>query len=137
MAHDPARVADTLAWLGKSELDLRAARNGLAASPPLVEDVLFHCQQAVEKVLKGFLTWHDSPFRKTHDLAVIGQQCVELDNSLESLCSRAGGLTVYAWFFRYPGQSEHPAEEEARQALALAQEVYDAIHDRLPEDIRA
>ncbi len=135
MAHDPTRVADTRAWLGKGEMDLRAARNGFEATPPLLEDVLFHCQQAVEKVLKGFLTWHDRPFRKTHDLAVTGQQCVELDNSLEALCCRAGGLTVYAWFFRYPGESEQPSEEEARHALALAQEVNDAIRDRLPENV--
>ena len=135
MEHDPTRVADTRAWLGKSEMDLRAARNGLEAIPPLLEDVLFHCQQAVEKALKGFLTWHDNPFRKTHDLAVIGQQCVELDNSLESLSHRAADLTVYAWFFRYPGGSEQPSEEEARHALALAQEVYDAIRDRLPENV--
>ena len=38
----------------------------MAADPPLLEDALFHCQQAVEKVLKALLTWHDEPFRKTH-----------------------------------------------------------------------
>ena len=120
MGHDPTRVADTRAWLDKAEMDLHAARNGLEAAPPLLEDVLFHCQQAVEKVLKGFLTWHDSPFRKTHDLGVIGQQCVELDNSLESLCLGAAELPVYAWVFRYPGEPGQPVEEEARQALSMA-----------------
>lgn len=136
MEHDPTREADARAWLDKSQMDLRAARNSLGAAPPLLEDVLFHCQQAVEKVLKGFLTWHDRPFRKTHDLAVIGRQCIELDSSLEPLCRRAERLTVYAWFFRYPGESEEPVEEEARQALALAQEVYDTIRARLPENLR-
>jgi hypothetical protein len=29
---------------------------------------VFHCQQAAEKALKGFLAWHDVPFRKTHTL---------------------------------------------------------------------
>lgn len=134
MGPDPTRAADTRAWLDKSEMDLRAARNGFEATPPLLEDVLFHCQQVVEKVLKGFLTWHDHPFRKTHDLAVIGRQCVELDKSLESLCRRAADLTIYAWFFRYPGEAEQPTEEETRQALTLAQEVYDAIRNRIEKE---
>jgi len=120
MGYDPTRVADTRAWLAKSELDLRAARNGLEAAPPLLEDALFHCQQAVEKVLKGFLTWHDNPFQKTHDLAVIGRQCVELDNSLESLCHRAADLTVYAWFFRYsPARRSPPATEDGPTGACL------------------
>lgn len=73
--------------------------------------------------------------RKTHDLAVIGRQCVELDDSLEPLCRRAADLTIYAWFFRYPGELEQPAEEEARQALTLAQEVYDAIRNRIEREM--
>ncbi len=48
--------------------DLRGAEIDLAALPPLLGDVTFHCQQAVEKTLKGYLTWHDHGFRKTHDL---------------------------------------------------------------------
>ena len=51
MAHDPARVADTRAWLGKSEMDLRAARNGFKATPPLLEDILFPTDQG--KVRRG------------------------------------------------------------------------------------
>ena len=68
MPHDPQRVADTMAWLRRSEDDLRAAEVDLAADAPLLGDAAFHCQQAVEKALKAFLTWHDLPFRKTHDL---------------------------------------------------------------------
>jgi hypothetical protein len=43
------------------------ARIDLAASPPLIGDALFHCQQAAEKGMKGFLTMHDRIFQKTHD----------------------------------------------------------------------
>jgi hypothetical protein len=38
---------------------LRGADIDLAASPPIIEDMLFHCQQAAEKAMKGFLTAHD------------------------------------------------------------------------------
>lgn len=64
MPHDPARVADTRAWLGRAATDLRAAALDLGADPPILEDLVFHCQQAVEKAMKGLLAWHDQPFGK-------------------------------------------------------------------------
>jgi HEPN domain-containing protein len=51
---------------------------------------LFHCQQAAEKALKGFLAWHDQPFPKTHDLGKLGKQAVEVDPTLEPLIEVRG-----------------------------------------------
>jgi HEPN domain-containing protein len=133
MAADAARVADSQGWIRRAAADLRGADIDLAAIPPLIGDAVFHCQQAAEKALKAFLAWHDVPFRKTHDLAEIGQQCAVLDRSLESLCRRAEGLTTFAWIFRYPGELEEPPVEDAVSALALAREVYQAVISRLPE----
>ena len=76
MPHDPIRIADVRSWIHKAARDLLAGDHERAADPPILEDVVFHAQQAVEKVLKGFLAWHDHPFRKTHDLIEIGQACV-------------------------------------------------------------
>lgn len=59
-------------------------------------------QQAAEKALKAFLTWHDRPFGKTHNLVELGGQCVLLDATLEGVLAPAGALTEYAWKFRYP-----------------------------------
>ena len=81
MPHDAARLDETRSWLNKASKDLRAAAHDLQAAPPLLEDVDFHCQQAAEKVLKGFLVWHEKPFRKTHSLEEIGEQCLEIDVS--------------------------------------------------------
>lgn len=136
MPHDPARVADTRSWLTKADTDCRAAAFELTAKPPFAADVVFHAQQAAEKALKGYLAWHDVPFRKTHDLAEIGRQCVEIDSSLEPLLARAARLTEYAWKFRYPGAPDDPTREEAEKALAQAREVLEAILGRLPPEVR-
>jgi HEPN domain-containing protein len=136
MQHDAQRLGDTAAWIRRAELDLRAAEVDLATDPALLGDAAFHCQQAAEKTLKGFLTWHDAPFRRTHDLAEIGQQCISLDMSIEATCRRAERLTSYAWTFRYPGDVEEPARDEVEDALALAREVYDAVLSRLPAEVR-
>lgn len=136
MPHDPARVAETRGWLVRASSDVRAAEHELRATPPLLDDIVFHCQQAAEKSLKGFLTWHDRPFRKTHSIEELGEQCLQVDPTLKVLIDRAVPLTEYAWKFRYPGEPEEPSSQEAEEALATAREVYAAIVARLPVEAR-
>ena len=137
MLHDPARLADTRAWLVKAGDDLRAADHDRTAVPPLLGDAAFHCQQAVEKALKAFLAWHDEPFRKTHNLEELGQACLALDSSLQPLVDRAVPLTEYAWKFRYPGEAESPSAREVNDALAAAGEVLAAVRSRVPPEAGA
>jgi HEPN domain-containing protein len=126
MSLEAARIAEARSWLVKAA----------SVTPPLLDDIAFHTQQAVEKTLKGFLAWHDRPFRKTHDLVELGQACVDVDASLEPLLRGAAPLTEYAWRFRYPGELEEPSPEEASAAFALAREVHEAILSRMPSSVR-
>ena len=59
-----------------------------------------------------------------------------VDSTLEPLLRCAAPLTEYAWKFRYPGEPEPPPLNEAEAALALAREVYEAILNRLPAEVR-
>ncbi len=65
MSPEAETAAEVREWLAKVALDLRGAQIDLQAEPPLLEDALFHCQQAIEKTLKALLVWHDTPFRDT------------------------------------------------------------------------
>lgn len=136
MPHDPALIAETRAWLSKAAKDLAAAQYELLATPPFAEDVLFHAQQAVEKSLKAFLTWHGNPFRKTHNLVELGEACAGIDTTLEPSLRRAAPLTEYAWKFRYPGNVEEPTSDEAAAALSTAIDVYGIVLDRLPDQVK-
>ena len=136
MPPESDRAAETRAWFQKAALDLSAAEFELTGDASLAGDIVFHAQQAAEKAMKGLLVWHDRPFRKTHDLAEIGAQCGEVDPTLTPICRRADPLTVFAWAFRYPGDPDPPSAEEARAALALAREVYEAMLARLPREVR-
>lgn len=132
----PEKIAEVRAWLKRATNDLRAADIGLHADPPLLEDVLFHCQQAVEKAMKGFLTAHDRVFRKTHDLDELGSECVVIEPGLAETVDATRDLTVFAWEFRYPGNEEVPDEQEARKCYALARKAFDEIVSRLPKNTR-
>ena len=136
MPHDPLLITEARGWFAKAANDLRAAHHEFSAMPPLLDDIVFHCQQAAEKAMKGFLTWHNRPFRKTHSLEEIGEQCLEIDQTLKPLVDRAVPLTDYAWKFRYPGEPEEPPLPEAQSAFELAREVYDTILSRLPAEVR-
>lgn len=134
MPHDPILIADTKAWLKKSANDLRGAMLDMEADPPLLEDAVFHCQQAVEKSIKAFLAFHDKPFRKTHNLEELGEACLKIDNTLADLVEEAVPLSEYAWAYRYPGDAESPELEESEAALSTAQKIYNAILNRVPEE---
>lgn len=136
MQHDPVRLGDTRAWLTRAAKDLRSAEHGFTASPPLLEDVVFHCEQAVEKAFKGFLIWHDIPFRRTRSLEELGRQCMKIDPTLKGPVDQAVPLSEYAWKFRYPGELEEPTNEEAEEALKTSREVYDAVLACLPREAR-
>lgn len=135
MPFDPVLLEDTRGWLPRPQADLGARRWDLVAAPPFLEDALFHFQQAVEKAEKAFLTWYDVPFRKTHDLQELAQQCSATDPSLAEVLERAADLSDYAWKLRYPDMPAYVDTEEAQRGLVLAQEILDAIRARLPAEV--
>jgi HEPN domain-containing protein len=135
MPLDPAVVAEAKSWLAKAAGDLAAGAHDLRAEPPLVEDVVFHAQQAVEKALKGFLTWHGRVFRKTYNLVELGGAVSVIAPPLEGLLRQAAPLTEYAWKFRYPGHAESPSPDEARQALAVAEKVFQRVRAEIPTEV--
>ena len=55
-------------WLTKAQHDLTAARVLAAQAEPLLDTAVYHCQQAGEKVVKGFLTFCDCEFERIHDV---------------------------------------------------------------------
>ena len=135
MQLDWEKVAEVRAWLSKANDDLRAADAVIALEPPTLGVALFLAQQAAEKSMKGFLTWHDKAFRKSHNLVEIGKLCVAVDPTLEPLLREASTLTEYAWRFRYPGEPDVPSKQEALDALSLAKRTQADIIARLPAEV--
>jgi HEPN domain-containing protein len=130
MSPDQFRHEETRAWLDRACRDLRAAKLLIAGEANA--EALFHCQQAVEKALKAFLTFHERTFRRTHDLGDLGSQCLAFDDSLQPVVSQAEALTQYAWRFRYPGDSYEPDSAEAQEGLEKAEAAVGVVERRLP-----
>ena len=135
MSPDEAKVELVRQWLAKVEHDLAAVERALQP-PPIADVAVFHCQQAAEKALKAYLTWHDQPFRKTHLLQELVRQCAALDPAFAALAAAAATLTPYASEFRYPEGPADPTPEATVEALRLAQLVVAFVHQRLPASVR-
>ncbi len=134
MPPDSPRVRETSEWFLKASRDLLAAEVLLKAVPPLLGEAAFHCQQCAEKAMKGYLAWHDIPFPRTHDLALIGGLCTGHDRDLETVCRTAEPLSVFAWVFRYPGDPAEPTRPETGAAIETARTVFAALLARLPSE---
>ena len=130
MTPDDAKAEEAHSWLFRASDDLASAR--ILADSGHFANALFFCQQAAEKSLKGFLTWHQTPFRRTHDLEELGEACTVIDGTFSTLVEQADVLSDYAWKLRYPGSPYAPGLGETEAMLTLASAVFREIQARLP-----
>ena len=123
-------------WMIKAGRDLRSAAELSAASPPLLDTAAYHCQQAAEKALKGFLVFHDIRFDKTHDIEVLLSQASTIDRAFSSWASAAGLLTPLAVEYRYPGAFAEPEPDEFKEAYESASQLFAFVLERLPDIVK-
>lgn len=126
-------------WLTRASHDLQAARTLAAGEEPLLDTAIYHCQQAAEKAVKGWLQSQDDPFPKTHDIEDLVAQAAKLHRDFNQLAKAAAVLTPYVSAFRYPGGGSDepmPSSEEFDTALQHAQAIYDFVLNLLPADTR-
>jgi HEPN domain-containing protein len=139
------RAALARQWLIRAEEDLAMAKLGAGAEPPLLGNAVYHCQQAFEKALKGFLAWYDQPLRRAHLLPDLVEWCLPLDPDFANLADSAATVSPYVFRFRYPldeleglppSVPSEPSREEAEHALNLAAEAVNFVLARLPSAAR-
>ena len=58
-------------WFNRDDHDLLVAESSLRAPRIAAGVVCYLCQQCTETYLKGFLTSHTTPVRRTHDLTAL------------------------------------------------------------------
>lgn len=127
------RAEEVRQWLRKAQDDLAVARRAIADD--LFEPGCFHCQQAVEKLLKAYLVWNESASPKVHDLALLLDACEKLEDSFSAKRDEWEWLTGYAIITRYPSEVPPPDLEEARKALDAAEDCWRSVEAMLPQDV--
>ena len=126
------------AWLLKAFSDWDTARQIGGLPDGHLDAGIYHCQQAVEKTLKGFLVLHGKPFEKIHDLGKILEQTILVNTAFQEFADAADTLTPYSVAYRYPDEQGglEPTREEFDEALQHAQAIYDFVLSVLPPDAK-
>ena len=131
MSPDPDEVEE---WLQNAKDDLFSAQILIEHEPPVPETACFHCQQAVEKLLKAFLVWKTVYFEKVHSLPYLLDLCEVQESGFASLREKVEALAPYAVEIRYPGKAIEVSSKEAQEALATAESVWKFVLSFLSDE---
>jgi len=120
-------------WRLLAERDMSVADHLASNMRPVPTAIIaFHCQQAVEKYLKGVLVIFDEEPPYIHDLV---QLCRLAEKHRPSFVSISSPCTVINYFSVQPrydfGLSL--SEEDMRLVLAHTKTIKDFIHKEIPE----
>jgi HEPN domain-containing protein len=108
----------------------------LAEGQPAILDIAtYHCQQAAEKALKGFLVNWDQRVGKTHDVGFLVERAMQVEPCFATWCDAAGRLTPFATAYREPGPADQPSSEEFAEALDDAETIYQQALSFLPPEV--
>jgi HEPN domain-containing protein len=89
-------------WLAKAKGDLAGAEACLSSGRVPGWLIGFHCQQAVEKTLKGFLALAGAEPDRTHDVVRLSQLVAAQGGSQPLSEDELSSLTSFAVSERYP-----------------------------------
>jgi HEPN domain-containing protein len=121
----------------KAESDLAAIRRTVTSEGPY-DTGLFHCQQAVEKYLKGLLAVHDINYPKIQDVTVLAELAEPFCPALASLPFSLAEFNPFAVTIRYDdldldNEQSLPLLQEM---LAKVEQVRAVILAVLPEEVK-
>ena len=121
-------------WTEKAAKDLLTVEHELSFPDAVTESVCFHCQQAVEKLLKAYLVFLGVPFTKTHEIGELITKCEDKDSKISVFKEEADKLTDYAIAVRYPEEPFEPTLEEAKDAFEIARKMKEFVLSRITSE---
>ena len=124
-------------WWMKSRRDLLSAKRLAGGAQPYLDTAIYHCQQAIEKALKGWLIYQDQSFGKTHDLRLLATQASEVDPAFTDWIDMIVQVSPYATAYRYPDEILEPTSKEYRQAFQAASKFHEFVCSLLPPELSA
>ena len=122
-------------WLTKARRDLLSAKRLARGKEPYLDTAIYHCQQTVEKSVKGWLVYNDQSFEKTPDLRLLVTQASEVEPKFADWFEVAEQISPYATAYRYPGEVLNPTEAEFQYAFKAANRFYDFVCTLLPIEL--
>ena len=120
-------------WLDKALCDLQSARVLLTwGGGPCT--IAVHCQQAIEKALKGFLLYRTGRHFDGHNLTYLCRQAALVEAFLEGYLEESAALNNLYIETRYPTDLPLEIDEHmVRRYLNMAEDMFASIRQELYE----
>ena len=118
-------------WLKIADEDLRSAKVLLKIE--IFSTATYHCHQAAEKALKGYLAFKMQEILKTHDLIKLVGLCSKLDTKFEKLYDTVEELNPFATKFRYPTEFDIPDFADTEAAIKQTQKIMNFVIKKIAE----
>jgi len=120
-------------WYRSGDEDIISAKILLKESGPN-RIICFHCQQAAEKYLKGFLLLYKGEYPKSHDLLEITTLCQEIKPDFASIKELGAILNPYYMESRYfATTSDAYSKEDSEKAIEKTNSIIKFVKDRSPK----
>jgi len=116
-------------WIDNANEDFQLAEYLLYTRPEFFKSVCFHLQQAAEKYLKAYLSFHEKEIIKTHDIEFLLAECAKF--SIEFSKIDPENLSDFAVEVRYPSYLFEPSLKEANQHKLIVDEIKNLVLSKL------
>jgi len=95
-------INDVKEWMIIADDDFDSAKILNESLRKHMEVICYLCAQATEKYLKCYLTYNDIVPQKIHNLVLLNDKCIEIDDNFQEIKMECGFLNRYINEIRYP-----------------------------------
>jgi HEPN domain-containing protein len=118
-------------WIESGDHDLGTARLTFKYIPKYHDTITFHCQQAVEKYLKGYLLFLGINFKRSHDLNYLLSLISQKEELGNEWYDKAAELEDFSVEIRYPDSIIELTDGDVMNTLTISGEFRDFVLSRM------
>jgi HEPN domain-containing protein len=118
-------------WLLKAARDLETAKIVASHLPDYDDVIAFHCQQAIEKGLKGYLIFLDIEFKPVHDLGYLLNLTSTKDDAFDIYFEKIDRISRYAVQIRYPDTIIRLTRFQIQEAIKMADLIFTLVNGKI------
>ncbi|QIB67832.1 HEPN domain-containing protein [Aminipila butyrica] len=127
---DSVRYKD---WFSAGHKDLKSARILLDHDGDYTI-IAFHCQQAIEKYLKGYLLLETHELEKGHSLILLIKKIQVFDSGIQQFMKDCAFVNQFYIETRYPADAPLELDQnEMKECLSIVNQILIYLNQRLQE----
>ncbi len=112
-----------LEWVGKADEDLLSLEALLKHQEGSPSTACFLAQQAIEKLLKSILVFHNAELEKIHDLVVLTNKVKAYEPEIYKFIDQLKTITGYYIETRYPADRPEFTWEQSKESFEVANKI--------------